>query len=161
MEIVVLADTHARDIADLPEQILEELKKADLIIHAGDYTHKRLLEQLRDLGNFKGVYGNMDSYEIMNELPDTDIFEIRGFKIGVTHPSEGGSPVDIKERVGSKLGGDLDLIIYGHTHNPANEREEGTIYFNPGSATGAFPSRHRTFGILRVEDEIETAIIKV
>ena len=28
------------------------------------YTSKNLLDQLRELGNFKGVYGNMDSEEI-------------------------------------------------------------------------------------------------
>lgn len=161
MKVVVLSDTHAKDLADLPERILEDLKKADLIIHAGDYTSKNILDQLRELGDFKGVYGNMDSDEVKRELPDKDIFEISGFKIGITHPSEGGSPVGLKSRAESKLGEDLDLIIYGHSHKPVNEKESNTIYFNPGSATGAYPARYKTYGILRIEDEIEVEIVKI
>lgn len=161
MKVVVLSDTHAEDLADLPERLLEDLRKADLIIHAGDYTSKNLLDQLRELGDLKGVHGNMDCDEVKRELPDKDIFEISGFKIGITHPSEGGSPVGLKSRAESKLGEDLDLIIYGHSHKPVNEKESNTIYFNPGSATGAFPARYKTYGILRIEDEIEVEIVKI
>jgi len=161
MKVVVLSDTHAKDLADLPERILEDLKKAELIIHAGDYISKNLLDQLRELGDLKGVHGNMDSDEVKRELPDKDIFEVRGFKIGVTHPSEGGSPVGLKSRAESKLGEYLDLIIYGHSHKPVNKRAGNTIYFNPGSATGAYPARYKTYGILRIEDEIEVEIVKI
>jgi len=161
MMAVVLSDTHAKDLADLPERILEDMKKADLIIHVRDYTSNNFLEQLRDLGNFKGVHGNMDPNEIKSELPAKEIFELMGFRIGITHPSEGGSPIGLKSRVKSKLGEDPDLIIYGHTHKPANEREGRTIYFNPGSATGAFPARYNTYGVLRIKDKIEVEIVKV
>lgn len=161
MKVVVLSDTHAKDLADLPERILEDIKKADLIIHVGDYTSKMFLDQLRDLGNFKGVHGNMDPNEIKSELPDKDIFELMGFRIGITHPSEGGSPIGLKSRVKSKLGEDPDLIIYGHTHKPANEREGRTIYLNPGSATGAFPARYKAYGVLNIKDKIEVEILRV
>ncbi|MCW3129893.1 MAG: hypothetical protein N2V75_07340 [Methanophagales archaeon] len=42
-----------------------------------------------------------------------------------------------------------------------NKREGSTIYFNPGSATGAFPARYKTYGVLRIEDEIEVEIVKI
>ena len=161
MKVVVLSDTHAKDLADLPDRILEDIKKADLIIHVGDYTSKMFLNQLRESGDFKGVHGNMDPNEIKSELPDKDVFERMGFRIGITHPSEGGSPIGLKRRVKSKLGEDLDLIIYGHTHKPSNEREGSTIYLNPGSATGAFPARYKAYGILNIADKIEVEIVKV
>ncbi|MBK5191230.1 MAG: metallophosphoesterase family protein [Methanosarcinales archaeon] len=161
MKVVVLSDTHAKDLADLPERILEDITKADLIVHVGDYTSKMFLDQLRDLGNFKGVHGNMDPNEIKSELPAKAIFELMGFRIGITHPSEGGSPIGLKSRVKSKLGEDPDLIIYGHTHKPANESEGRTIYLNPGSATGAFPARYKTYGVLNIRDKIEAEIVKV
>ena len=157
----MLSDTHAKDLEDLPERIREDLEKADLIIHAGDYTSKNLLDQLRGLGNFRGVHGNMDADEIKRELPDKEIFEIGGVRIGISHPSEGGSPAGLKRRVQSKLGDDLDLIIYGHSHKPVNEREGNTTYLNPGSATGAFPARYKTYGVLRIEEGIEVGIVKI
>lgn len=161
MMAVVLSDTHAKDLADLPERILEDIKRADLIVHVGDYTSRTFLDQLRALGDFKGVHGNMDPKELKRELPAKAVFEVMGFKIGITHPSEGGSPVGLKSRVRTKLGEDPDLIIYGHSHKPVIEREGGIIYFNPGSATGAFPARYRTYGVLNIEDEIEAEIVKV
>ena len=157
----MISDTHAKDLVDLPERIRKDLEKVDLIIHTGDYTSKILLDQLMALADFKGVHGNMDPDEIKRELPDKDIFVVNGFKIGITHPSEGGSTFGLKKRVNTKLGVDLDLIIYGHSHKPVNERDGNTIYFNPGSATGASPAKHKTYGVLRIGDEIETEIVKI
>ncbi|KAF5429067.1 hypothetical protein C5S39_09520 [Candidatus Methanophagaceae archaeon] len=161
MKICVISDTHAEDLGCLPNRILEALNEVDLIIHAGDYTSINLLDQLRDMGNFKGVHGNMDSKEIKDELPTKELLELEGFRIGITHPSEGGSPVGVEKRVETKLGEDLDLIIYGHTHKPVNKRIGALIYFNPGSAAGVFPARYRTYGLLKLEDEIEGQILKL
>jgi hypothetical protein len=150
MIVVVLSDTHASDMSDLPPRIVDEIKGAELIIHAGDYTTKKLLDQLQELADFKGVHGNMDSHDIKNELPAHAIVEIGGFKIGITHPSEGGSPFGLKRRVKSKLAEELDVVIYGHSHKPMNEQEGNTLYFNPGSATGTFPARYKTYGLLHI-----------
>lgn len=159
--IVVLSDTHATDVADVPARILDDVTRADLIIHAGDYTSRDVLDHLRERGNFKGVYGNMDPPVIRRELPDKAVLELMGFRIGVIHPAEGGSPFDLPERVKAALGADLDLIIYGHSHQPANEKAGNTVYFNPGSATGTFPARHKTYGILYLEDTVEGEIMTI
>ena len=161
MKICVISDTHAEDLGSLSDRILEALSEVDLIIHAGDYTSINLLDQLRDLGNFKGVHGNMDSKELKDELPAKEILELEGFRIGITHPSEGGSPVGVEKRVETKLGVDLDMIIYGHTHKPVNKKIGALIYFNPGSAAGVFPARYHTYGLLKLEDEIEGQILKL
>jgi len=162
MIVVVLSDTHARDLSELPARMVDEMRGAELIIHAGDYITMKLLDQLRGLADFKGVHGNMDPYELKSELPAHAIIELKGFKIGITHPSEGGSPFGLKRRAKSKLGEELDVIIYGHSHKPANERDGSTLYFNPGSATGTFPARHKTYGILRIEEgTVKGEIVKL
>lgn len=163
MKVLVLADTHVNDVGMLPERLRGELKSADMIIHAGDYTGKRLLEQLRaSAGDFRGVYGNMDPEEIRRELKAKEIIEIEGIKIGVTHPSEGGSPVGLAARVRAKFK-DEDpepgVIIYGHSHEPQNEKMDNILYLNPGSATGAFPARYKSFGVLTIENGVIRAEI--
>ena len=60
MKIGVISDTHAQELNDLPQKLVEALSDADMIVHAGDYTHKSLLDELKTLGPFKGVYGNTD-----------------------------------------------------------------------------------------------------
>ena len=104
MELAVLSDTHASNLESLPKAVLDALARVDLIIHAGDYTGKMLLDDLRSLGEFRGVYGNMDSSKIKSELQEVEVFEANGFRIGVTHPSEGGSPFRLEKRVKKKFG---------------------------------------------------------
>ena len=160
MEIAVLSDTHINSLESLPKVILEALARVDLIVHAGDYTGKTLLDELRNLGEFRGVYGNMDSSKIKLELQEVEVFEACGFKIGVTHPSEGGSPFNLDKRV-SKIFGPIDLIIYGHSHWAKTVTLEGITYLNPGSATGRFPARYKSYGIIKLEKEIDVKIIKL
>ena len=160
LKIGVLSDSHVDDFASLPQKAVNLLKDTDLIVHAGDYIGKKLLDELRALGNFKGVYGNMDPPEIREELPENIVFELNGFQIGVTHPSEGGPPSGIKKRIKTKFK-QVNAIIYGHTHLPTNEVIHDTLYFNPGSITGKFPSRKKTLGILKTGKKLEGEIIEI
>lgn len=160
MKVVVLSDSHADSIDQLPRRIVDELSGADLIVHAGDYTGTQLLAELRRLGNFKGVHGNMDEAEIKRELPALVTIAVGGFSIGVNHPSEGGVPFGIEQRIRAKFR-DIDAIIFGHTHRTKNEYKDGVLYFNPGSATGTFPASASTFGIITVGEEMRGEILKV
>jgi len=160
MKIGVLSDSHAHSLEDLPKKAVNVLSSMDLIVHAGDYTGKRLLDDLRKLGNFKGVYGNMDPIEIRNELPSIEVLEIGKFRIGISHPSEGGAPFGIEKRVRKKLGL-VDVIIYGHSHVMKNKVADGIVYFNPGSIAGDFPAIHKSFGILKINKEISGKIVKI
>jgi len=160
MRIGVLSDSHANSIDHIPKRIVDELSGVDLIVHAGDYTGKTLLEELRKLGNFKGVYGNMDSPEIRQQLPALETIDVGGFRIGLNHPSEGGSASGIEERIRAKFP-KINAIIFGHTHRVKNEYLNGVLYFNPGSATGTFPAAMKTFGIIRVEGEMSGEILRV
>lgn len=160
VKLGVLSDSHTRKISDLPKKFIDLLKDVDLVIHAGDYDGKELIDYLKSFGTFKGVHGNMDSKEIKDQLPSKLIFEINTFKIGVTHPQEGGPPFGIENRLKKKFN-KLDLIIFGHTHTPKKEFIDGILYFNPGSATGKWPARHKTFGIIEIEENITGKIIKL
>jgi len=159
MRVIVISDTHCQTLDELPPTILDEFSEADLIIHAGDYTGKRLLDELQKL-KFRGVYGNMDPPEIWRELPEKEIIEVAGFKIGLTHPPEGGAPFGMDGKLRRKLG-DVDVIIHGHTHRPRNEKAGNILYFNPGSLTGKFPAIHRSYGIIKIDREIKGEIMKV
>jgi hypothetical protein len=160
MKILVLSDSHVNSIDRLPKRIVDELSGADLVIHAGDYTGMKLLEELRRLGNFRGVHGNMDPPEIKSELPALGTVAIGDRRIGICHPAEGGSPFDIEDRIGARFQ-DVDAIIFGHTHRTKNEHRGGVLYFNPGSATGTFPASTKTFGTITIGKEMSGQIIRV
>jgi putative phosphoesterase len=160
VKICVISDTHTDSIDNLPRKVLDELSGADMIIHAGDFTGKRLLDALHKIGPFKGVYGNIDGPEIRKELPEIDIVQAENFRIGLNHPAEGGSPLTLEQRLRPKFP-EVQAIIHGHSHRTKNDFRDGVLWFNPGSATGKFPAGKKTYGILTISKEIRGEIIRL
>ncbi len=151
MKIGVISDTHAQTIEDIPLAIMEALEDVDFIIHAGDITERAVLEGFREIGEVKAVYGNMDSGELKRMLPDKRIIDVEGRQVGLAHGS--GGPWGLEERV-RLLFGEVDVIIFGHSHLSFNEYIRGTLMFNPGRARDSF-------GILTIEKEIKAEILRV
>jgi len=160
IKVVVLSDSHTSSLDSLPSKILDELSGADWVIHAGDFTEDRLVKELKAHGNFKGVHGNMDSPSVKALLPETELFELGGFLVGVCHPAEGGPPIRIESRIRERFGS-VNIIVYGHTHKPKKEVREGILYFNPGSATGAWPAPYASYGILEIREAVEAKIVRL
>jgi putative phosphoesterase len=158
MRVGILSDTHASRIEQLPRQLIDVLREMDLIVHLGDYTGKGLLDDLRRLGDFRGVYGNMDPEAIREELPEEDVLELGRHKLGLTH--EGGTPWGMRRRNSDCFKG-VDVVLYGHTHIAKNESRDGVLYFNPGSAVGKFPALRKTYGIITIESSVKGEIIEI
>jgi len=151
MRIGVVSDTHVTSFAETPDRILVALAEVDLIIHAGDFVTKDVFDGLKRLGEVKAVWGNMDSNELKLILPERELLLIEGKRIGITHGS--GGPYGIEDRV-SRMFEDVDVIIYGHSHQTRNEIKEGILFFNPGGARSSF-------GILTVGKEVKGEIINL
>ena len=151
MKLGIISDTHVNTVDEIPAVIRNVLDKVDFIIHAGDFTQKAVLDGLRSIGQVKAVYGNMDSTELKNSLPERDTFEIGGKKVGLTHGS--GAPRGIAERV-QKQFSNADIIIFGHSHEPYNGYIEGVLMINPGHA-------RRSYGLLSIEDSVKVDIISI
>lgn len=151
MIICVISDTHVATIDQIPATIRRALAGVDLIVHAGDFTQKAVLDGLRSIGEVKAVAGNMDSGELKRILPPKEIFVAGGKKIGLIHGS--GGPRGIADRIRDMFSG-VELIIYGHSHQPWNQCIRGTLMFNPGLARDSF-------GLIHIDREIKGEIIKV
>lgn len=111
------------------------------ILHCGDIgSPESLKESLEDFeGNIFGVLGNMDrDYKILieeyNRIPGAKIeehiltTEVFGKKIAITH-----YPEDARELAES---GKYDLVFYGHTHKPWEEKVASCRLINPGEIAG-------------------------
>jgi len=151
MRIGVLSDTHADSFAEIPDRIITTLAEVDMIIHAGDFTSKAVLDGLRQLGEVKAVWGNMDSNELRRTLPEAELLIVSGKRIGITHGS--GGPFGIERKV-RQMFKDVDIIIYGHSHQPQNKIVEGILLFNPGRA-------RNSFGILTISEQVKGEIIRL
>ena len=137
--------------------VAEHFSDVDMILHAGDLVDLRVLEIFG--GNeVKAVCGNMDNNSVKEKLPEHLLFEIKGFKIGLIHGW--GSPGNIEERISAGFK-DVNCIVYGHTHKPANYKKGNVLFFNPGSAVDRYFASSRTIGILEIDKGIAGRIINI
>jgi putative phosphoesterase len=134
MRIAVISDTHMpKGARSLPEQCLERLRAADLILHGGDIVGAGFLEELRALGPpVEAVYGNMDEPGLKASLPKERVVEAEGVRIGMVHIP--GPRAGREARLLGRFPG-CEAIVYGHTHVPQVDRHEGVWILNPGSPT--------------------------
>lgn len=139
--IVVISDTHGRDLGVLPPELLDEVRSADIVVHCGDYDRLPLLNQLRRVARrFVGVFGNIDSIDIRAELPEKATFEVEGRRFGVIHPYWGGPPHNIERDILREFDG-VDVIFFGHTHDAVCREIDGVMFLNPGQAYQKYVSR--------------------
>jgi len=166
VKIIIIGDTHLNSFKKLPKQMGQAIKEGDWIIHVGDYTSIDTVEGLiRWKGDkFKGVFGNADPLSIRKILPDKIILEIKGKKIGITHPFCGGPDTFIKSRVKREFKDyDVDAIVFGHTHEPEIVEVNKFLLINPGKGyleQNTFGTT-TTFAILTVTETLQAEIINV
>ena len=162
MKICVISDTHARYVSELPPALVSVLRKADIIVHLGDYNTIELVNELKKMGNFWGVAGNHDFAKIRAVLPETDILEINGKRLGLVHGNGSSFPRGLQKGLRARFNGDkIDAILYGHTHVTRNRIIDDILYFNPGSAAGRFPAYRSSYGVLTVDGTIKGDIFPI
>lgn len=157
LHLCVIADTHIKKFTTIPEDLEKVIKKADLILHLGDFTSPDLFEYLKGLNNFYGIAGNHDPHCIKSLLPKTDVIEINGKRLGLLHGY--WFPLFCQHRSLARFQHEkIDAIIYGHTHIVRNEIANNILFFNPGSASALWPAPWKTYGILDIGDTINGEI---
>ena len=158
MKIGVISDTHLDNFSEhLGERILKHFKGVDMILHAGDVVELSVLDFFADK-EVKLVAGNMDSWEIKQSAPIKQVIQIEGYKLGLIHGW--GSPVGIEDRILKEFD-DIDILVYGHTHNAASFTKSGVQFFNPGSPTDKRFTTKNTIGILNIGNQISSQIITI
>ena len=136
MLIGIISDTHGL----LRQEVKNELKNVDMIIHAGDIDRESLLDELKEISSsLTVVRGNADK-EWAEDLPESAWMEILGNKIFVIH-----NKGKISEDVGA-----ADIIIYGHTHKYSLVETDGQIWFNPGCCGKRKKDQEVSFAILEI-----------
>jgi putative phosphoesterase len=111
---------------------VRRLERAELILHAGDFTAASVLEELRRIAPVEAVAGNMDDAEVLAMLPERRVVEVDGARVGMVHVP--GPAVGRGERLAAAFP-DCDAVVYGHTHVAEVARVGDMWILNPGSPT--------------------------
>lgn len=148
--LAVISDTHLpRSGHRLPARCTEELERADLILHAGDIVTLAVLRAIERHGPVVAVRGNVDDEEVRAALPAQRIVEAGGARIGLVH--DAGPARGRLARLRRRFG-DVDAVVFGHSHIPLLDTEDGVQIFNPGSPTDPRRQPRPTMGLARVDE---------
>ena len=137
--LLLLADTHVPARArDLPPQVWAEVDRADVVVHAGDWTDVDLVDRLAARlvtrgAALLGCCGNNDGPAVRARLPEVARAEIEGLRVAVVHETGQASG---RERRMDAAYPDVDVLVFGHSHIPWDTvTPQGMRLLNPGSPT--------------------------
>ena len=167
----VIADTHIPDrISALPPAALDVFAthQVGAILHAGDISVRRVLTALEDIAPVFAVRGNTDIL-LFGQVPWKHQLEFEGVMIGMAH-GHGNWLKYIPNRIDYYIHGPKKfsyyeetvrqqlpgcrVVVFGHSHVPANYWLDDQLLFNPGSATRpnpVVPSLPPSVGLLHLD----------
>ncbi|UGV41211.1 YfcE family phosphodiesterase [Methanococcoides orientis] len=136
MKLIILSDTHIKSgqslLELLPGDLVTIIKNSDILIHAGDFETLECYNELSGLGDLVAVHGDTDVPELMELLPERQVIEVEGVRVGVIHKGQLTSDNPDGLRYLAKEMG-VDVLIFGHFHHPIIEDYE-VLLLSPGSA---------------------------
>ena len=143
--IIVISDTHRH--MDYALRVLDNLSEYDMIIHLGDYSADAAsLERLYKNVTVVSVCGNND-FPSPSSPAEREI-EIDGVKLFLTHGHKYGVKFGYERIYLRALELGAQVVLFGHTHVPICEKEDGVLMLNPGG----YNSNSRSVGIIEIDD---------
>jgi len=151
--IGLLSDTHGF----LDEVIFKHFENCDEIWHAGDFGNETIAERLQQFRPLRGVYGNIDGYDVRSVYPQKLIWTCEKVVVYMTHI--GGYPGRYAPGIKQELiNNHAKLFICGHSHilKVIYDNKINSLHMNPGAAGNH--SWHKVHTLLRFA--IDGATIK-
>lgn len=150
MKIAIISDTHLKENTIQLNRLASIFSEVDLLIHAGDYGHYRVYDYLRTHLPFAGVWGNTDDDAIRAELKEKEILLAGSFRIGIFH-GHGKGKTTPERSYAAFLPDVVDIIVFGHSHQPMIATKNSVLMLNPGSLTSKRKERWFSYILLTVE----------
>jgi uncharacterized protein len=120
--IGLISDTHGL----LRPEAFEALRGSELILHAGDVGKPEILTELRKLAPVVAIRGNVDTGPWCSALKDTELVEMDSVVFYLIHNI---GDLDLNPDIAG-----IDVVVFGHSHQPTQYKKDGVLYINPGSA---------------------------
>jgi uncharacterized protein len=161
--IGVVSDTHLpRFGTELPRALVEGLERArvERILHCGDHTTALAVELLERIAPVEAVLGNNDATELAALYPAKRIVAVDGVRIGLVHGDRGPGKTTPLRALGAFADEAVDVVCFGHSHEPYLERHGNVLLLNPGSPTDRRWEPQFSYAILEIGDGEPRATIE-
>lgn len=147
MKIVVVSDSHNNESA--VQKVKEYVKDADVLLFLGDGE-----EDLEDITeNFKGqLYAVRGNCDFSREIPEERLLVIEDKRIFMCHGHRYNVKYDYNNIYYRGREVEADIVLFGHSHKPMIENNNGMILMNPGSISHGPALTKRSIGIIELED---------
>ncbi|WP_354697908.1 hypothetical protein DSM112329_03565 [Paraconexibacter sp. AEG42_29] len=144
--LAIISDTHMpRGDRRLPDACVTAIRSADLLLHAGDIADVPTLDAIVGLGPpVHAVHGNVDDHAVRARLPAELQITVDGVRVAMVHDAgpRTGRLLRLRRRFPQ-----ADVVVFGHSHLPLHENQDGFTIFNPGSPTERRRAPAHTMGI--------------
>ena len=148
VRVGIVSDTHGT----VPPSLVRALAGVSRILHAGDVGTPRVLDDLARIAPVAAVRGNTDSGvdPELSRLPAFAVVDVAGVRFAVTHIR--GRALGLDQ---ARLRG-CDVYVFGHTHVPVIEKEDGMLVINPGSASRPRGGHAASVAVVSIESGVVT-----
>ncbi len=128
MRIGVISDTHGI----LRPEVFDAFRGVDHILHSGDIGGEDVLDELRAVAPVTACAGNVDGFRC-GPAGEMARVELDGLRFLLVHILD--RPHQPRREVLDELKRvPADVVLFGHSHLPHDERVQGVWYFNAASA---------------------------
>src|SRR5215475_1311152 len=121
-QVGLISDTHGL----LRPEALKALQGSELILHAGDVGKPEILEELEKIAPVIAIRGNVDTAPWCSKLKETELVETDVVTFYLIH--------NIAQLDLNPAAAGIHIVLFGHSHQPAQYKKDGVLYINPGSA---------------------------
>src|SRR4051812_22509248 len=142
----------------LSDGCVELLRRADVILHAGDVSRLSVLEDLRTLGRVEAVHGNADEPALQALLPERLVVEVGAARVGPV--PDAGPRAGRHERL-------LDwvprcaAVVYRHTHLSEAPPGGETWVGKPRRPTERRRGPLRSLALIQVDEGVSAEIVRL
>ncbi len=130
MKILIVSDTHRQNGNYL--KVLRRVAPVDMVVHCGDVEGSEYLICEGAGCPVEMVAGNNDFF---TDLPREKEFQIGKYHVWLTHGHNYYVSMGNETLKKEAIARGVDIVMYGHTHNPVIDLGEEIIALNPGSLT--------------------------
>ncbi len=130
MKILIVSDTHRHNENYL--KVVEKVSPVDMVVHCGDIEGSEYLIAESAGCPVQMVMGNNDFF---SDLSREKEFRIGKYKVWLTHGHNYYVSMSNEYIKNEARARGADIVMYGHTHKPQIDYDDGVIALNPGSLT--------------------------